>query len=117
MVILFPLIMMMFMGAVQWGLYYHAEALVNAAAQDGARRAESQGSTTADGERAARDTLGQATQNGALANVTVAVTVVGPNVQAVVTGDVPMLVPLPLPRTVRGVSVGPRERFIQEGTR
>ncbi|MGH3738761.1 MAG: TadE family protein, partial [Micromonosporaceae bacterium] len=41
-VILFPLFLFMFMGLVQWGLYFHARSQVAAAAQDAARAAQGQ---------------------------------------------------------------------------
>jgi Flp pilus assembly protein TadG len=110
-VILFPVVIVIFMTFVQWGLRYHAEALVNAAAQDGARAAQTQSGTRRDGEAAIAAALGRSTDSGLLTNVRTTLTVTATQVTATVSGDVPSLVPLEVNRTVYATVNGPKERL------
>lgn len=119
MVVLFPVLVVMFMALVQWGLYFHAQSLADAAAQDASRAARDAGATPADGMAVADQLLADATGSGLLERVAVNVddTTTG-TVRATVRGDVRSLVPLPgFDLTVEGVSEGPKERFIAEAER
>jgi Flp pilus assembly protein TadG len=110
-VLVFPLVIVIFMTFVQWALYFHAEALVNAATQDGARVAQAYDGTATAGKATADSALADATRSGLLTNLTINV-VAGPTqVTATATADVPALVPLPLNRTVRATASGPKERL------
>src|SRR5687768_15454013 len=73
-VILFPLFLFMFMGLVQWGLYFHAQSQVAAAAQDAARATQGVDGTAEDGRTVASSLLADATASGLLEGVTVDVT-------------------------------------------
>ena len=73
-VILFPLFLFMFMGLVQWGLYFHARSQVAAAAQDAARATQGVDGTVEDGRAVASSLLEDATSSGLLDDVTVDVT-------------------------------------------
>jgi hypothetical protein len=115
MVVVFTFTMIVIMSLTQYGLYWHAGQLANAAAEDGARRAAYRTGTLADGEATARQTLAPATTGGLLTDLTVNVTSTGVDVIAVVEGDVPQLTPIPFPRRIRATSTGPKERFITEG--
>ena len=49
-VILVPVLLLLIMTVVQFGLWYHAEHVAQAAAQEGVRAARSEGSTADDGK-------------------------------------------------------------------
>jgi Flp pilus assembly protein TadG len=49
-VILVPVMLLLIMVVIQFGLWYHAEHVVQAAAQEGARAARAQGATADDGK-------------------------------------------------------------------
>ena len=117
-VVLFPVLLVMFMALVQWGLYFHAQSLVDAAAQDGSRAAQDAGGTPDDGHAVADQLLADATRSGLLNDVTVNVNDTNGIVRAVVRGHVRSFVPLPgFDLTVEGVSEGAKERFIGENER
>ena len=117
-VILFPLFLFMFMGLVQWGLYFHARSQVAAAAQDAARAAQGVDGTPEDGRAVADSLLADAAGSGLLEHVTVDVTTVDGVVRAEVDADVRVLVPLPgFDMHVRGVSQGDAEMFEPENER
>ena len=116
--ILFPLFLFMFMGLVQWGLYFHARSQVAAAAQDAARAAQGVDGTPEDGRAVADSLLADATGSGLLNDVTVDVTNVAGVVRAQVDADVRVLVPLPgFDMHVSGVSQGGAETFEPEPER
>ena len=117
-VILFPLFLFMFMGLVQWGLYFHARSQVSAAAQDAARAAQGVDGTSEDGRAVATSLLADATRSGLLDNLATDVTRTDGIVRAEVAADVRMLVPLPgFEIHVRGVSQGEAEEFEPEPER
>jgi len=117
-VIVFPVLIVMFMALVQWGLYFHAQSLVDAAAQDASRAAQDAGATPDDAKAVAAQLLSPATGSGLLENTTVNIDDADGTVRATVRGDVRSLVPLPgFDLSVEGVSAGPKERFIGEDSR
>ena len=117
-VILFPLFLFMFMGLVQWGLYFHARSQVAAAAQDAARATQGVDGTVEDGRAVASSLLEDATSSGLLDEVTVDVTRADGIVRAQVDAQVRVLVPLPgFDVHVRGVSQGATEEFQPEPER
>jgi Flp pilus assembly protein TadG len=117
-VILFPLFLFMFMGLVQWGLYFHARSQVAAAAQDAARATQGVDGTAEDGRAVASSLLADATGSGLLEDVTVDVTRADGVVRAQVDAQVRVLVPLPgFDIHVSGVSEGPSEDFEPEPER
>ena len=117
-VILFPLFLFMFMGLVQWGLYFHARSQVAAAAQDAARATQGVDGTPEDGHAVASSLLADATGSGLLEDLTVDVTRADGVVRAQVDAQVRVLVPLPgLDIHVRGVSEGVAEDFESEPER
>ena len=116
--IIFPLFLFMFMGLVQWGLYFHARSQVAAAAQDAARASQGVDGTANDGKAVANSLLTEATGSGLLDHVTVNVTREGGTVRAQVDAHVRVLVPLPgFDLHVRGVSQGDAESFEPEPVR
>ena len=117
-VILFPLFVFMFMGLVQWGLYFHARSQVSAAAQDAARAAQGVDGTPDDGRAVAEGLLADATRSGLLHGLAIDVTHLDGVVRAQVDADVRVLVPLPgFDVHVRGVSQGEAETFEPEPER
>lgn len=117
-VILFPLFLFMFMGLVQWGLYFHARSQVAAAAQDAARATQGVDGTVEDGRAVASSLLEDATGSGLLVDVTVDVNRADGIVRAQVDAQVRVLVPLPgFDIHVRGVSQGATEEFQPEPER
>lgn len=117
-VILFPLFLFMFMGLVQWGLYFHARSQVAAAAQDAARATQGVDGTPEDGQAVASSLLADATGSGLLDDLTVDVTRADGVVRAQVDAQVRVLVPLPgFDIHVRGISEGAAEEFEPEPER
>ena len=117
-VVLFPVLLVVFMALVQWGLYFHAQSLVDAAAQDAARATQDAGGTVDDGRAVADDLLADARGSGLLEDIDVAVDDDGAVVRATVNGRVRSLVPLPgFDLSVHGLSEGPKERFVAEDAR
>jgi Flp pilus assembly protein TadG len=58
--IVMPALLLLIMLIVQFALWYHAQTVAVAAAQDGVRTARIQGATAADGEKSSRAFLAQA---------------------------------------------------------
>ena len=117
-VILFPLFLFMFMGLVQWGLYFHARSQVAAAAQDAARATQGVDGTPEDGRAVASSLLADATGSGLLEDLAVDVTRADGVVRAQVDAQVRVLGPLPgFDIHVRGISEGDAEEFEPEPER
>jgi Flp pilus assembly protein TadG len=117
-VVIFPVLLFVFMALVQWGLYFHAQSVVDAAAQDASRAARDVGATSEAGHAVADELLAGATGSGLIEDVAINVAEADGTVRATVRGDVRALVPLPgFDLTVEGVSAGPKERFIAEDQR
>jgi Flp pilus assembly protein TadG len=117
-VILFPLFFFMFMGLVQWGLYFHARSQIAAAAQDAARAAQGVDGTPEDGHTVAEGLLAEATGSGLIENVTIDVTRADGIARAQIDADVRVLVPLPgFGVHVQSVSEGVSEDFTPEPER
>jgi Flp pilus assembly protein TadG len=117
-VILFPLFLLMFMAIVQWGLYWHAQAQVTAAAQDAARAAQGVDGTPADGEVVAHGLLEPATGSGLITVDGVVVSRDAGRVRAQIDARVRTLVPLPgFDFRVQGLAQGPVEQFVPETER
>ncbi|RMH80584.1 MAG: pilus assembly protein [Actinomyces sp.] len=111
--ILFPVVLFWIMLIVQYGLWWHAKQVANAAAAEAVATARVPDGDARLGEDAARSYLAQA---GNLANVTVSVTWKPTLVTAEVHGDAPRLVP-GFNWSVTARSAAPVERFIPEPER
>jgi len=111
-VILTPLLVVMFLGVVQYGLRSHAQQLVEAAAQDAARVLEHEGGTEAEASTVATNFLASSVQSGFLTGPP-QITFTGDDqtVRVVVTAQVTSPGLLPMSTTVQGVSAGPIETF------
>ena len=111
--ILFPAVLLWLMLIVQYGLWWHAKQVANAAAIDAVDAAQIPSGSEATGTRAAQDYLRQA---GNLRDVTVTVERSPALVTVEVTGRAPQLVP-GFTWSVTARSQGPVERFIPEPDR
>lgn len=111
--ILFPVVLFWLMLIVQYGLWWHAKQVANAAAAEAVDATKVSAGTARDGENAAASYL---SESGNLSNVTVTVTRRSATVAAEVRGDAPRLVPgFEWSVTARGTA--PVERFIPEPER
>ena len=111
--ILFPAVLIWLMLIVQYGLWWHAKQVANAAAAEAVDAAQVQESSAADGESAAASYLAQ---SGSLTGVTITVDRPPTVVVAEVRGDAPQLVP-GISWSVTARSEAPVERFIPEPER
>ena len=111
--ILFPVVLFWLMLIVQYGLWWHAKQVANAAAAEAVDAAQVSTGTARDGETAAASYL---SQSGNLSNVTITVNRKPATVTAEVRGDAPQLVPgFEWSVTARGTA--PVERFVPEPER
>ncbi len=113
MAILFPAVLLWLMLIVQYGLWWHAKQVANAAVAEAVSAAQLQTGSEDDGAEAAEDFLGQ---SGNLTNVTIVIDRDPTLVIVEVTGEAPQLVP-GFDWTVTARSQGPVERFIPEPQR
>lgn len=111
--ILFPAILFWLMLIVQYGLWWHAKQVANAAAAEAVAAAQVPDGTEADGDQAARRFLDQ---SGNLTNVTINVDRGTGTVVAEVTGQAPRLV-VGFEWSVTARGSAPVERFIPEPER
>jgi Flp pilus assembly protein TadG len=108
-VIVVPALILLIMVVIQFGLWYHAQHVVQAAAQEGARAARAEGATANDGLERAMAFVAQVggdSVNGA--EVTSDRSADGVTVR--VTGTAPAVVP-GLRLGVRAAAVSPLEEF------
>jgi Flp pilus assembly protein TadG len=111
--ILFPAVLLWLMLIVQYGLWWHAKQVANAAAAEAVDAAQVSDGSAAEGEAAASSYL---EQSGNLENITVNVDRQPTLVVAEVRGDAPQLVP-GFSWSVTARSQAPVERFIPEPER
>jgi len=111
--ILFPAVLIWLMLIVQYGLWWHAKQVANAAAAEAVDAAQVQDGTAADGEAAAASYLAQ---SGNLNAITITVERQPTVVIAEVHGDAPQLVP-GISWSVTARSEAPVERFVPEPER
>ena len=111
--ILFPVVLFWIMLIVQYGLWWHAKQVVNAAAAEAVDAAQVSTGSARDGEDAAASYLAQ---SGNLDNITVTVSREPTVVTVEVRGDAPQLVP-GFAWSVTARSTAPVERFIPEPER
>ena len=111
--ILFPAVLIWLMLIVQYGLWWHAKQVANAAASEGVEAAQVDGASESDGESAAAEYLAEA---GNLDDITVTVDRQAEVVIVEVRGEAPQLVP-GITWSVEARSTDTIERFIPEGER
>lgn len=111
--ILFPVVLLWLTLIVQYGLWWHAKQVANAAAAEAVAAAQVPTGTEADGDAAAHRFVDQA---GNLTNITIAVNRQPDVVVAEIRGDAPRLMP-GFEWSVTARSHAPVERFIPEPER
>lgn len=111
--ILFPVVLLWLMLIVQYGLWWHAKQVANAAAAEAVAVAQVPTGTEADGDAAARRFVDQ---SGNLTNVTIVVSREPDLVVVEVRGDAPRLVP-GFEWSVTARSYAPVERYVPEPER
>ncbi len=111
--ILFPVVLFWIMLIVQYGLWWHAKQVANAAAAEAVDAAQISSASARDGEDAAASYLAQ---SGNLDNITITVSREPTVVTVEVRGDAPQLVP-GFEWSVTARSTAPVERFIPEPER
>ena len=111
--ILFPVVLFWIMLIVQYGLWWHAKQVTNAAAAEAVDAAQVSTGSARDGEDAAASYLAQ---SGNLDNITVTVSREPTVVTVEVRGEAPQLVP-GFAWSVTARSTAPVERFIPESER
>mgnify|MGYP000851738165 CR=1 FL=1 len=111
--ILFPAVLFWIVLIVQYGLWWHAKQVANAAAAEAVDAAQVSSGTARDGEDAAASYLAQ---SGNLDDITITVSREPTTVTVEVHGDAPRLVP-GIEWSVTARSSAPVERFIPESER
>lgn len=111
--ILFPAVLFWLMLIVQYGLWWHAKQVANAAAAEAVDAAQVSGGTESDGQGAAASYLAQ---SGNLDGVIISVSREPTVVTAEVHGNAPQLVP-GFSWSVTARSEAPVERFVPESER
>src|SRR3546814_15520586 len=106
--ILYPAFLFWIMLIVQYGLWWHAKQVANAAAAEAVDAAQISTGTARDGEDAAASYVAQ---SGNLDNLTITVTREPTAVTAALYGDAPRLVP-GLAGSVSARTAAPAERFL-----
>jgi Flp pilus assembly protein TadG len=104
-----PVLILLIMLVIQFGLYYHAAHTAEAAAQEGARAARAQGAAASDGQRRAEEFMVDAAPT-LVSNVRVVVTRDADTAQIEVRGTVHSIVP-GLTFSVHADAESPVERF------
>jgi Flp pilus assembly protein TadG len=108
-VIVMPLLLLLVLASVHIGLWFHAQHLADAAAQEGVRAARAAGATDADGTDRAQQML-RDLGSGSLAHPAVAVSRTAETVTVTVTGEAPAVVP-GFVSTVSASTTSPIEAF------
>ena len=111
--VLFPAVLFWLMLIVQYGLWWHAKQVANAAAAEAVDAAQIDTGTAAEGEAAAASYLAQ---SGNLTSITIAIDRGPAVVAAEIRGNAPQLVP-GFAWAVTARSEAPVERFIPEPER
>ncbi|MGD9754286.1 MAG: TadE/TadG family type IV pilus assembly protein [Acidimicrobiia bacterium] len=104
-----PVLLLLVLLVIQFGLYYHAAHSAEAAAQEGARAARVEGASAADGEDRARTFMADAAPT-LVHDVTITASRDADNARVEVRGIVHAIVP-GLDLTVRADAESPVERF------
>ncbi len=113
-VILTPLTVFLVMFVVQLGLHFHARTVLNAAAQDGARAAQYEDGTSADGITAADQILDGSRSMFTVQNLSVDAG--PPTVTVTITAEIVSVIPF-WSATATATASGPKEAFRPEDER
>lgn len=115
MVIMAPIAIFLIMWVIQVGLWFHARAVMTAAAQDGARAAQMENASSGDAVVAANQIL--AGSQTLLVNESISVSVSADVVTVTITAEVQNVVPFFGGGTITSTASGPTERFRPENER
>lgn len=109
--VLFPVVLLLILSAVQGGLWWHAHAVASQAAQAGVDAGRPVGATTTTAAQAARSFATRA-GSGVLTTPEAQAAVTGENVQVTVSATAPRLLPIPgLDIEVSAAARAVKERF------
>lgn len=108
-VLAFPVLLLLVMLVIQFGLYFHASHAAEAAAQEGVRAARVLGGSAADGERTAEQFMADSVPT-LVEGVAIDATRTTEQARVVVSGTVHSIVP-GLHLDVRAEAASPVERF------
>ena len=111
MAILFPLTLFIIFGIIQFGIWYHANDVARAAAQEAVRSASAYHATQSDGTQAANLVLSQ-NAKGLIINTRVACSRGTAVATATVTGHALQVVPF-IPLSVKATASAPVEEFLR----
>jgi Flp pilus assembly protein TadG len=109
-VLVVPIAMLLILLVVQAALVFHAQAIVDAAAQDGAFAGQGESGTEAVARTVAHSVIGT-TSGSLLTNVDISVEPNSSRFSVTVQANVKSLIPGYTP-TISSTAVGPRETFI-----
>jgi Flp pilus assembly protein TadG len=110
MVIIFPVTLLIVFGIVQFGIWYHANDIAQAAAQEAVRSASTYDGSQADGTREADQVLRE-NANGLIIHTQVSCNREPEVATVTVSGDALQVIPfIPLP--VRATATAPVEAFL-----
>lgn len=112
-VLVFPVLLLVILMAVQFALAFHAKTVVTAAAQDAARTAQAQAGTSAQA-RTVGEAIVSNNASSLLHDVNVVVRTDGDTVRVEVRGTVTAVIP-GMHLHVGGTADGPLERFRPQG--
>ena len=114
-VLVVPLAMLLILFVVQAAMVFHAQAIVDASAQDGAQAGQGESGTEAVARSAARSVIGTSAGN-LLSDVGISVRTSPSQLSVTVQATVKSLIPGYKP-TISSIAAGPREVFIAEHQR
>lgn len=114
-VLVFPIAMLLIFVVIQAALVFHAQAIVDSAAQDGVQAGQGESGNEATVLSAARSVIGTSADN-LLSDVDVFVQASPSRLSVTVQATVKSLIPGYTP-TVSSTAAGPREIFIPENRR
>lgn len=107
--VLMPLVLLMALVVIHFGLWYHAAEVAHAVAAEGVRAGRVEGGTESAATNRARAALAELGP-AAIREPVIDATVTAEEVRVQIRGRAPRLIPL-LDLPVRGTAVSPRERF------
>ena len=114
-VLAIPIAMFLVLVVVQAALVSHAQAVLDAAAQDGAQAGQGRSGTRLAARTAAQSVIGDSA-GSLLSNVRIDVHATGRNLAVQVRADVKSLIPGYSP-TIESTAAGPREVFVAKDQR
>lgn len=110
MVVIFPVTLLIVFGIIQFGIWYHANDIAQAAAQQAVRAASAYNGTQAEGTKEAGQVLTE-NANGLIIHTQVACSRGPAEATVTVTGDALQVIPfIPLP--VKATATAPVEAFL-----